>query len=335
MDSRRANIRDVARLAGVAPSTVSRSLSGTSYVAADTQERIRRAVAELAYLPPERPVRRAAPPAVAALARFPSAWFFAEAVGGVEKVLRSGGHQLLLHNVGDPEGRAHVFATLERWAVAGLIVVASSFTEAEREVLERLAVPIAVVGGTFPGRPRVGIDDRAGAATAVRHLVGLGHTEIGLLSFDPDDTVGRDTTDARRVGFTEALGEAGLPLRPEWVIPAGHDAVAGARAVERLLSGSRLPTALLAMSDEMALGALRTLRRAGLDVPGQMSVVGFDDQAVAEFADLTTIAQPAREQGERAAALLLDALAGRLEGAPDVDLPTRLVVRGTSGPPRS
>uniref|UniRef100_UPI0015F07362 substrate-binding domain-containing protein n=1 Tax=Pseudonocardia pini TaxID=2758030 RepID=UPI0015F07362 len=102
---------------------------------------------------------------------------------------------------------------------------------------------------------------------------------------------------------------------------------------ERLLGGHRLPTALFAMSDEMALGALRTLRRAGVDVPGRMSVVGFDDQSVAEYADLTTIAQPAREQGERAAALLLEALDGTLRGTPDLDLPTRLVVRSTTGPP--
>jgi LacI family transcriptional regulator, repressor for deo operon, udp, cdd, tsx, nupC, and nupG len=276
---------------------------------------------------------------VAALARFPSAWFFAEAIGGVERTLREGGYPLLLHNVGDPEGRAAVLAGLRRQAgIAGLIVVASSFTDDERALLGALDLPVAVVGGTFPGVPRVGIDDRAGAVAAVRHLVELGHRDIGLLSFDPDDAAGLDVAEARRAGFVEGLAEAGLPLREEWVVPAGHDAAAGARAASVLLGRAvppaALPTAVLAMSDEMALGALRTFRRAGVDVPGSMSVVGFDDQAVAEFADLTTIAQPAREQGERAAGLLLEALAGRLVGAPSVDLPTRLVVRGTSGPPK-
>uniref|UniRef100_UPI0015F029E5 LacI family DNA-binding transcriptional regulator n=1 Tax=Pseudonocardia pini TaxID=2758030 RepID=UPI0015F029E5 len=124
MEERKATIRDVARRAGVAPSTVSRSLTGTSYVAADTRERIRRAVAELAYLPAERPRRPATPHAVAALARFPSAWFFAEAIGGVERVLRAGGYQLLLHNVGDPAARAAL--PDERWGIDGLIVSASS-----------------------------------------------------------------------------------------------------------------------------------------------------------------------------------------------------------------
>ncbi|GAA1845982.1 hypothetical protein GCM10009836_26950 [Pseudonocardia ailaonensis] len=272
-------------------------------------------------------------PVVAVLARFPSAWFFAEAIGGIERVLRAGGYPFLLHNVGDPEGRAAVLAGLPRQtAVAGLIVVASSFTPEETALLTRLDVPVAAVGGTFPGAPRVGIDDRAGAAAAVRHLVGLGHREIGLLSFDPDDAAGGAVTEARRAGFADGLAEAGLPLREEWVVPAGHDAPAGARAASVLLARGVLPTAVLAMSDETALGALRTFRRAGVDVPGRMSVVGFDDQAAAGFADLTTIAQPAREQGARAAELLLEALAGRLAGAPSIDLPTRLVVRGTTAP---
>lgn len=322
-------IRDVARRAGVAPSTVSRALSGTSYVAPETDERVRRAAAELAYPRPARRPRGAQ--TVAALARFPSAWFFAEAVGGIERTLRAGGYHVLLHNVGDPAARAAL--PDERWGLAGLIVVASSFTPAEQARLEELAVPVAVVGGSWAGVPRVGIDDRAGAVAAVRHLVALGHREIALLAFDPDDVVGRATAEARRLGYLDALAEAGLEPNPDWVVATGHDAPAGARAVERLLSGPRLPTALFAMSDEMALGALRTLRRAGIDVPGRVSVIGFDDQAVAEYADLTTIAQPAREQGERAAALLLESLAGVLDGIPDVDLPTRLVVRGTTGPP--
>lgn len=343
MARRKASIRDVARLAGVAPSTVSRSLTGSSYVSADTRERIRRAIAELGYLPPERTGGRTR--TVAVLARFPSAWFFAEAIAGIEQVLRSGGCELVLHNIGDPEGRRHVVESLPMrdgpGRPDGLIVVSSSFTERELGSLRRLDVPVVVVGGTFPGAPRVGIDDRAAAATAVRHLVGLGHRDIGLVSFDPDDTVGQETTRARHAGFADALAEAGLSERPEWVVATGYDGAAGARAVERLLSLPALPTALLVMSDEMALGVLRTLRRAGVDVPGRISVVGFDDQPVAEFAELTTIAQPAREQGERAAELLLAALGGGAAGAgaagpaPSLDLPTRLVIRSSTAPART
>ena len=107
----------------------------------------------------------------------------------------------------------------------------------------------------------------------------------------------------------------------------------GRRAMEQLLARRRLPTAVFAESDEMALGALQTLRRAGLPVPGRVSLIGFDDHEMAATGDLTTVAQPVRRQGELAARLLVEVLAG---GAPDggeVLLPTRLVVRGSTGPP--
>jgi DNA-binding LacI/PurR family transcriptional regulator len=105
------------------------------------------------------------------------------------------------------------------------------------------------------------------------------------------------------------------------------------RAAEQLLTRRRLPTAIFAESDEMALGALQTLRRAGLDVPARVSLVGFDDHEMAPAADLTTIAQPAHEQGRLAARLLLAVLDGSPPEAGDVVLPTRLVVRGTTAPP--
>jgi len=329
----RVGVRDVARLAGVSAATVSRSLRGSATVSAATRERVLRAASELAYVPPAPVPAPGATRTVAVLARFPTAWFFAEAIRGVEHVLSGAGFGTLLHNVGDPTGRAQFFSTLPvRGRADGLIVVASAFDDAERAALDSLDVPVTVVGGELPGRARVGIDDRAGARAAVRHLVGLGHRDIALLSFDPDEACGRETTRLRRLGFTDALAEAGLGVRDGWAVTEGADVAAGIRAAERLLSGPRLPTAVFAMSDEAALGLIGTLRRAGVDVPGRISVIGFDDHEMADVSDLTTIAQPVRRQGELAARALLDALAG---GEPEgVELPTRLVVRGTTAPPR-
>jgi DNA-binding LacI/PurR family transcriptional regulator len=109
----------------------------------------------------------------------------------------------------------------------------------------------------------------------------------------------------------------------------------GAQATERILSGHRLPTAILAEYDEVAFGVLRTLRRAGVDVPGRVSVMGFDDHELASVVDLTTIAQSVYQQGEAAARLLLDDLHNASHDARDIVLPTRLVVRGTTAPPAS
>lgn len=332
MSLERIGVRDVARLAGVSAATVSRSLRGSATVSAATRERVLRAASELEYVPPAPVPAPGATLTVAVLARFPTAWFFAEAIRGVEQVLSTAGFGTLLHNLGDPAGRAQFFATLPvRGRVDGIIVVASAFDDGERAALDSLDVPVTVVGGDLPGRARVGVDDRAGARAAVRHLVGLGHRDVGLVSFDPDEACGRHTTQLRRLGFADALAEAGLTDRDEWTVAEGADVTAGGRAAERLLSGARLPTAVFAMSDELAFGLVRTLRRAGVDVPGRVSVIGFDDHEMAAVSDLTTIAQPVRRQGELAARALVEALAGG--ESQGVELPTRLVVRGTTAPP--
>jgi DNA-binding LacI/PurR family transcriptional regulator len=138
-----------------------------------------------------------------------------------------------------------------------------------------------------------------------------------------------ETTRARRQGFALALSEAGLPVVPEWVISAAGSRMAGGvRAAEELLTRPRLPTAVFAMSDELAIGALGALRRAGLSVPGQLSIVGFDNHEMAEFSDLTTIHQSVWQQAQEAARLLLD---GPATGD-KTEVPIRLVVRGTTGP---
>jgi DNA-binding LacI/PurR family transcriptional regulator len=220
-----------------------------------------------------------------------------------------------------------------RRRVDAVLTVASSFDPAEQAALRALRVPLAVVGGHVAGFPRVGIDDAAGATAAVRHLLVLGHRDVAMISGDPRDPHGRVTTSARRAGFEAALTEAGIEPSPDRVVAEPWGVTGGMRAMAQLLSGRRLPTGVFAESDEMALGALQTLRRAGLEVPGRVSLVGFDDHEMALAGDLTTVAQPVRRQGRLAAQLLLQVLAGTSPADGDVLLPTRLVVRGSTGPP--
>ena len=331
-----AGIFDVARRAGVSASTVSRSLRGSSKVSEHTRERVLRAAAELRYVPSPAASRLASgrTHAVGVIVPFDTRWFFSEVLTGVEGALREEGYDLLLYNVGDPDGRAGFFDTMPlRRRVDAVLAVASSLDAVEQEALCSLRVPLAVIGGAVPGFSRVGVDDRAGAVMAVRHLVLLGHRDIVMISGRPEDPVGRATTAARRAGFEAVLAEAGI-TGDDRVIAEPWGVSGGMRAVEQLLARRTLPTAIFAESDEMALGALQVLRRAGLDVPGRVSVVGFDDHEMAPAGDLTTIAQPVRRQGELAAGWLLSVLAGRNQDEPvELVLPTRLVVRGTTGPP--
>lgn len=334
LGGRTASVRDVARRAGVSASTVSRSLRAGSSVAASTRDRVLRAASELAYSLPPAPDR---PPLVGVLVRFPAQWFFAEAITAIEQALTASNVLgFVLHNVGNPTGRRHFFERIVPLGqLDGLLIVSASFDHHEREALDHLRVPITVVGGYAPGLTRAGIDDEAAARTATQHLIGLGHRDIGLISFAPNDPVGHDTTAARRRGFETALSDSGLRLVPEWII-AGEDSrmAGGVRAAEKLLTLPKLPTAVFAMSDELAIGAMQTLRRAGFAVPGQMSIIGFDDHEMAEFMDLTTIFQPVRLQAHTATNMLLDRLNGRTDDFTETNLPVRLVVRGSTGPVR-
>lgn len=333
------NIVDVARRAGVSISTVSRTLRGSLNVSGDTRERVLRAAAELSYVPSPAASRLASgrTRTVGVVVQFAARWFFAEVLRGAEGVLRAADYDLLLFNVGDPASRTQLFETMPlRRRVDAVLAVATNFAEAETAALGQLGVPLVIVGNqTGRIRSGVGIDDAGSAAMAVRHLVLLGHRDIAMISGLPDDPIGQGTTLARRAGFASGLRAAGLPECPEQIVAEPWGVEGGRRGMERLLSRDRLPTAVFTESDEMAFGALRTLRRVGLDVPGYVSVVGFDDHELAPASDLTTIAQPAYEQGKRAAVMALDLLGDAAGGAEQrVVLPTRLVIRGTTAPPR-
>jgi len=337
------SIVDVARRAGVSISTVSRSLRGSLNVSDDTRARVLRAASDLSYVPSPAASRLASgrTSTVGVIVQFVARWFFTEVVRGAEGELREAGYDLLLYNVGDQLGRSHLFRTMPlRRRVDAVLAVATSFTHGERAALDRLGVPVVIVGDHVSrGQAGVGIDDQESVAMAVRHLVLLGHRDIVMISGCVDDPIGRDSTLARQAGFRAGLREAGLPERPDQIITEPWGVDGGRRGMERLLTGRQLPTAVFAESDEIAFGVLQTLRRVGLDVPGDVSVVGFDDHELAVASDLTTIAQPVHEQGRLAARMVLDLVSGPAEtgqahpgGA--VVLPTRLVVRGTTSPPR-
>ena len=298
-----ANIRLVARRAGVSPSTASRALRDTLVTTA-TRDRVLAAARDLGYV---LPARAGDAHLVAVLTRFPSQWYFAEAITALELALVGQGRRAVLHNMSQPASRAAFFDDNPgRGRLEAIVVVSTSFSAREQEILDGLEIPIVVIGGHLPGRPTAGIDERAGARMATEHLIGLGHRQIGMLSFDPDDPVGVETTSDRRRGFEDALVSSDIAINPDWMISAkGSRMAGGLRAAEQLLSRPQLPTAIFAMSDELAIGALRGIRRAGLTVPGHLSMVGFDDHEMAEFTDLTTVHQPVEEQVRAAAAMLV------------------------------
>lgn len=330
-----ASILDVASRAGVSPSTVSRSLRGLPHVSPATRQRVVEAARELSYVVSPAASRLASgrTSTVGVVVPFVTRWFFAQAVAGACDVLRDAGYDVLLYNLGDVGGRDRFFERMPLYRrVDAVLVLTLPLTDAQGATLRDLELPVVTVGTRLEGVSSVRIDDVEGARKAVRHLLHQGHEDIAMISA-LDDDLGFPATRERRTGFRLALRSAGIPARDDFLVAATYGLGGGAQAMEQLLSGDTLPTAIFAEYDELAIGALRTLHRAGVHVPEQVSIVGFDDHEMAEVVDLTTIAQPVREQGEVAAGLLLDALRGRLSGPADVVLPTRLLIRGSTAPP--
>jgi LacI family transcriptional regulator/LacI family repressor for deo operon, udp, cdd, tsx, nupC, and nupG len=176
------------------------------------------------------------------------------------------------------------------------------------------------------------VDGRAGAATALRHLLGLGHRRISLIQL-PSELA---ESEPRYLGYADALAAAGLAIDPALIVEAGRGEEDGYQAMGELLGAPKPPTAVLACSDELAFGAMHALYDAGLEVGRDVSLVGFDDVPLAArtHPPLTTLRQPRRAVGEHLAALLIDAIEHRPHAAKSATLNARLVVRRSTGPPR-
>lgn len=280
-------------------------------------------------------------------------WWFGEVIAGLEAVLRPAGYDVVLHPVPDPDARAAFLASLpERSGLDALVVVALPLSPDEITLASAVGPLLGCVGMLLPGVTSVAIDERTAAGSVVEHLAGLGHTRIALVSGDPQDPLRFTAARERRRGYHYALHTHGLWPDPDLDVPGYWTVRGGMDAARRLLRVRPRPTAVFAMSDEMAIGLLHGLRVEGVRVPEDISVVGFDDHPDAEAFGLTTVHQPAHDCAARLAAALVTQLSRREQvtvarrpGA--APLPggqagpprhllngvTRLVLRSTTAPP--
>lgn len=328
-----ASIVDVARRAGVSAATVSRALRGLPHVSEATRRRVQQAASELSYVasPAGTGLASGRTRTVGVVVPLATRWFFSQVVAAAEGVLSERDYDVLLYNLGDDVGRARFFDRMPlRRRVDAVLVIALPLTDEEVAKLQSLRVPVVVVGAHSKAFPTVRIDDEAGARQAVQHLLNLGHQSITMITALEDHDPGFASAPQRRAGYREAVAQIG---HVDHVVAGSWGLEGGARAMEAVLAQEQMPTAVFAEYDELAFGALLTLRRAGLAVPGDLSIVGFDDHAMSAVVELTTVSQPVHRQGELAANLILDGLHdGSLEPV-DIVLPTRLVIRGTAAPP--
>ena len=335
--SRRSNgratpsIEDVARMAKVSSGTVSRALRGLPNVSEKTRARVLAASQALNYIvsPSASSLASGRMSTVGVITPFISRWFFAEVLNGIEQELQSAGFDLVLYI--DTDGKLFEKLPMRRRVDAVLLLTLPSDVPDVEDVIN-LGVPVGSLGVDIPGFSSVTIDDVASAEMAVNHLIGMGHRSIAMVTLDKESSISFQPPLDRGAGYRKALTNAGIELRPELEVNGRSTVEGGELAAAQLLSLPSRPTAIFVQSDEMAMGVLHTIRRAGLRCPEDISVIGFDDHQLARVFDLTTVAQPAFQQG---ALLARQILARVLHGDPatTTELPTQLIIRGTTAPP--
>lgn len=329
-------IRDVALVAGVSPSTVSRALRGLQNVDPLTRDRIVAIAREMdfAVSPTASRLATGRTGTIGIVTPFVGRWYFTEVFAGIEEVLKVHDVDLLLHTTDAPEASDSPWPHVRlRRRVDGAIVIGMTPASAELDALAATGMPLVMLGSRPPGTASVSIDDRAGSRAAVAHLVERGHELVGLVTGRPLPTPFVPEND-RLAGYLDVLAEHGLPHGESLREVGLFTTSGGEHAMTRLLARRPRPTAVFCMSDEMAYGAIRAIRRVGLrtggdTAAGEIAMVGFDGHDLAEIFDLSTVHQPVRALGRAAAAQLMAQMQGRHEGRVTV-LPTELIVRGTS-----
>ena len=327
------SIKDVARAAGVSTATVSRALRGLANVDPATRARVARVAAELDYVisPSASRLASGRTGSVAVVTPDIARWFFSTVLSGIEAVFQQAAMDVLLLGCSETDG-SMLSARLRR-RVDAVIVVGLPLGDPRLQEILALELPTSIVGTSLPGVASAVIDDVVAGRTATQHLINLGHERIGIISGEPDhapDTVGYD----RLQGYREAMAQAGLAVDPHLEAYGSFTITGGEQAMTVLLTQPTPPTAVFAMSDEMAFGAMKALRHHGLHPGADVSLIGVDGHDMADYLELTTVEQPAVELGRLAAEAVLVQLASGEPGEA-VQLPTHLVVRRSTGPRRS
>jgi LacI family xylobiose transport system transcriptional regulator len=333
----RATLSEVAELASVSIATVSKVLNGRAGVSAETRSRVESLLDERNYN--RRNSAQSTAPLVDVLCFEIDSPFGSAAISGIERIAREQGIGMVVTGTeaSHQPGAAWVEGVLRRQP-AGIILVAAQLSEKVKSRLRSRNIPVVMIdpyGAPATDAPSIGSADWNGGFLATRHLLELGHTKVAIIT-GPDDML---ASTARLSGYRAALDAAGIAVRREWIRPGEFhhdDGLEQGLALLRADPDER-PTAIFASSDLQALGVYDAARSLGLDIPGDVSVVGYDDLAIAKWAGpaMTTVRVPLAEMAEQAMHLVM-----RLRDEPElafrrVDMATTLITRDSTAAPRS
>ena len=332
-------IRDVARKAGVSPGTVSRVLNNSPLVNEETRGRILQVIEELHYRPNliARRLSLGKTLVVAVIVPFFVRPAVFERLRGAVHALSQSPYDLVIHNIETLEQRDAGFShILRRDRVDGALVISLPILDREITLITNADVPVVFIDTDHPALSlchRLPVDDVAGGQAATEHLIQLGHSRIAFVGDYMVNPFHFTSSRDRYYGYCRALDAAGIHARPQYYSEGEHDRHKAQLQARKLLALPERPTAIFAASDTQAIGVLEAARAAGLRVPEDLSVMGYDDIEMAEVLELTTMRQPLFESGRRGVELLLATLENpQLEPVRET-MPAELVVRATTAPP--
>ncbi|HEY8940698.1 MAG TPA: LacI family DNA-binding transcriptional regulator [Cellvibrio sp.] len=326
------NIRDVARLAGVSVATVSRALSNPEKVSPESLDKVHKAIAEVGYRPNmlARNFRSARAYAVVVLVPDIANPFYSLFIRALEDRAHQKGYAVLLGDTrGTPERELEYIRRVETRLADGIVQLRPSSEKSQNNIPADVPC-VNACGCEYTTGPAIRIDNRGAAKSMVNYLISLGHKRIGVISGLKDNPHAID----RLEGYKEAIAEAGIPFEKDLIAEGDFTMWSGLNAAFQFCNMKNRPTAIFSMNDEMAIGAMQTLKNQGIRIPEDISVTGFDDIAYAKYSDpsLTTISQPAEEMGKMAMDMLLKVIEGEPLSQRECVLPTEFIIRKSTGP---
>lgn len=330
-----ATIREVAESAGVSYATVSHVINNTRLVTKETRERVLAAMNALNYRPNAlaRSLRQGKTHTLGLVLPDSANPFFAEISRSIEDEAFKKGYSVFLCNTElDTERELFYVDVLSKKQVDGIIFVAAGDQADSLDFLVGQSMPVVMVDRIVPNVEvdAVLTDNKLGGYLATRHLLELGHTHIACIAGPSSITPSAE----RIIGYRKALEESGIAYDENLVIRGDYHARSGMEITHTILQMNPRPTAIFALNDLMALGALRAAAEAGCSVPKDLAIVGYDDLELAQFTNppLTTIAQPKKQIGTQAVHLLVDRMSQKSRSPSRLVLPPELIVRRSTQP---
>jgi LacI family transcriptional regulator len=332
-----ATIYDVAEAAGVSISTVSHVLNQTRFVSQETKERVRDAVERLNYRPSSlaRAMVRQETRTIALIVPDNINPFFAELARGIEDYGFNAGYNVILCNSDRSASKEVAYLDmLISKRVDGIIYMTADTAKERLQPLRENKIPVVTFDRDYEETDAILLDNFQGSYNATRHLLDLGHRRIGCIT-GPDSP---SRSGDRVRGYKAALAEAGVAVDDALILPGNWTYASGLEAAQALWRLPLPPTAIFACNDTMAVGAMAWLQAAGLRIPEDVSIVGFDNITLAAYTcpPLTTVETPVVEMGQQLCQMLLDRIAGKLPAGPQrLTVSSQLLVRQSTAPPTS